>query len=207
MRLQSRTSMALIIPLLVAPGAWAQDASTLRICLVPAAVEGGNSAAAEAVKAAFTSFLAGPSLSSQALTAPLVSQARLEAKQADCPFILITSLKVVSKSSGGGMLGRVAAGVARQGVQEAGLPGGSVAGRIAGTAANEALQQATSSFAGTIRNRDELTLGYRLESVDGKVLVDRKEKRSATADGEDLLAPLARTASERIVEAAMKRAP
>jgi hypothetical protein len=175
--------------------------------MVPAAVEGGNNTAADAIKASFTSLLTGPSLTSQALQAPLVSQARLEAKQAGCPFILFTTLKVVSKSSGGGMLGRVAGSVARQGVAEAGIPGGGVAGRIASSAANEAVQQATSNFAGTIRNRDELTLGYRLESADGKVLVDKKEKRSAKSDGEDVLTPLAREASERIVDAAMKKAP
>ena len=185
----------------------AQASDTLRICLIPPAVEGGNNTAADAVKASFTSLLTGPSLTSQALQAPLASQARLEAKQAGCPFILFTTLKVVSKSSGGGMLGRVAGSVARQGVAEVGLPGGSVAGRIASSAANEAVQQATSNFAGTIRNRDELTLGYRLEAADGKVLVDKKEKRSAKSDGEDVLTPLAREASERIVEAAAQRKP
>lgn len=210
MRVQSWPSIALIVPLLAvnATDLQAQASAPVRICLIPAAVEGGNStAAADAVRASFTAFLTGPTLSTQALQAPLASQAREEAKQAGCPFILLTTLKMVSKRSGGGMLGRVAAGVARQGVAEAGIPGGSVAGRIAGTAASEAVQQATTDFAVSTRNSDELTLGYRLERADGTVLVDKKEKRTAKSDGEDLLTPLARVASERIVEAAKPKAP
>lgn len=53
--------------------------------------------------------------------------------------------------------------------------------------ATVAVQQAAQSFAVSIRNQGELTLGYRLETADGTVLIDRKEKRSARADDEDLL--------------------
>ena len=69
------------------------------------------------------------------------------------------------------------------------------------------MRQATYNYAVTIRNRDELTLGYRLEAADGSVLVDEKEKRTAKSDGEDLLTPLAQSASERILQAAKRRTP
>jgi len=46
-----------------------------------------------------------------------------------------------------------------------------------------------------------MTLGYRLETADGKVLVEKKEKRKATSDGEDLLTPMVARAAEAIVAA------
>jgi hypothetical protein len=206
MRLLPRTAFML----LAAYGAnlQGQASAPVRICLAPSTAEGANSTtAAAAVRASFAAFLTGPSLSSQALQAPLLSQAREEAKQAGCPFILVTTLKLVTKSSGGGMLGRVAAGVARQGVAEAGIPTSTAAGRIVGSAASGAVQQATQDFAGSVRNRDEVTLGWRLEAADGTVLVDKKEKRAAKADGEDLITPLVQVASEQVVEAAKRKAP
>lgn len=211
MRVQSWLSLAMIVPVLAAHDATlpGRASAPMRICLVPTTVDGGggnNTTAADAVRASFTTFLAGPSLSSQMLQAPLVSQAREEAKQAGCPFILVTALKLVARRSGGSLLGQVAAGAARQGVMEAGTANSTAAGRIVGSAASGALQQATNDFALSIRNRDELTLGYRLETADGTVLVDKKEKRAAKSDGEDLLTPLARLASERIVEAARRNA-
>ena len=82
----------------------------------------------------FTGFLTGPSLKAEPLKARLESQAREEAKQANCPFILLTTLKLVSKRSGGSMLGQIATGAARQGAWEAGARSGTAAGRIAGSA-------------------------------------------------------------------------
>ena len=96
---------------------------------------------------------------------------------------------MVSKKSGGNLLGQVAAGAVREGAYAAGQATGTAAGRIAGTAVYGAANQAAWNYATTIRNKDELTLGYRLESADGTVLLDKKEKRNAKADGEDLLTP------------------
>jgi len=184
-----------------------QNGAPVRICLVRAAVEGGNNgqAAADAIRASFTAFLTGPSLTSQALQAPLASQAREEAKVAGCPFVLLTNVKLVSRRSGGGLLGKVAAGAVRQGAVEAGVGGGSATARIAGSAASGAIQQATQDFATTTRNKDEVTLGFRLETADGTVLVEKKEKRSASSDGEDLITPLVQSASEKIVEATRRK--
>jgi hypothetical protein len=183
----------------------AQDSPPVtRICLAPATVEASSGTASSAMDAAresFTSFLTGPSLRAEALKARLASQVKEEAKQAGCPYLLLTTIKHVQKRSGGGLLRKMAAGAAQQGAWEAGVASGSTAGRIAGQAAYGAAGQAAHDYAVAVRNKDELTLGYRLETPDGKVLIEKREKRKAQQDGEDLLSPLVQQASEAIVAA------
>lgn len=208
MRVDPRAFSALTATLFAAHTLGAQASAPVKICLVPSTVEASSNgnAAADATREAFTSFLTGPSLTSQALQARLASQAREEAKQAGCPFILLTTIKHTAKRSGGGLLGQVAAGAARQGVAEAGI-GGSAAGRIAGSAASTGINQAAYAYAGSIRNKDEFTLGWRLEAADGSVLGEERSKRTAKSDGEDLLTPLVQAAAEQVVAAAKRRAP
>lgn len=190
----------------VAAALAAQDSTQVtRICLAPASVEassGSATAASDAAREAFTSYLTGPSLRPEPLKARLESQAKEEAKQAGCPYLLLTTIKHVQKRSGGGLLGRMAAGAAQQGAWEAGVASGSAAGRIAGQAAYGAAGQAAYNYAVTIHSKDELTLGYRLETADGKVLVEKRDKRKAKQDGEDLLSPMVEKAAEEIVAAA-----
>jgi hypothetical protein len=207
MHVYPRAASALIA-LFIGGTLGAQDSAPVKICLAPATVEASTNgtAAANAATEAFTSFLTGPSLTSQALTARLASQAREEAKQAGCPFILLTTIKHAAKRSGGGILGQVAAGAARQGVAEAGIASGA-AGRIASSAANTGINQAAYAYAGSIRNKDEFTLGWRLEAADGSVLGEDKNKRTAKSDGEDLLTPLVQEAAEKVVTAAKRKAP
>ena len=177
---------------------------TTRICLAPASVEGssGNATAAiDAARETFTAYLTGPSLTAQPLKARLASQVREEARQAACPYLLLTTLKHVQKRGGGSVLGRMAAGAAQQGAWEAGVASGSAAGRVAGQAAYGAAGQAANDYAVGIHNKDELTLSYRLESPDGKVLVEKQDKRKAKSDGEDLLTPMVQAAAEAIVAA------
>lgn len=97
----------------------AQDSpSVTRICLAPASVEASSGTASSAIDAAresFTSFLTGPSLHAEALKSRLASQVKEEAKQAGCPYLLLTTIKHVQKRSGGGLLKRMAAGAAQLG--------------------------------------------------------------------------------------------
>jgi hypothetical protein len=203
MRLQA------FIPLvLVAPAALAQqDSAVTRICLAPSSVEAGSSnanAAMDTTRENFLSYLTGPTLKAEALKSRLESQVKEEAKQAGCPFLLITTVKLVSKKGGSNLLGQVAAGAVRQGAWEAGVASGNTAGRIAGSAVSAAANQAAYNYAVGIHNKDELTLTYRLEGADGSVLLDKKESRKAKADGEDVLTPLIQNASEQIVAVAKK---
>ena len=208
MRIQPMLMLGATLAMLTGRSDWlaAQAADSVRICLAPAAVEASNNATAavDAVRESFTGFLTGPSIKAEPLKARLESQAREEAKQTGCPFILLTTLKLTSKRSGGSMLGQIAAGAARQGAWEAGARSGSAVGRIAGSAAYGGLSQAAYNYAATIRNKDELTLGYRLEAADGTVLVEKREKKNAKSDGEDLLTPLVQQAAEQIVAAAKR---
>ena len=175
---------------------------TSRICLAPATVEssvGDASSAANAVRDVFTSMLTGPSLQAQALSARLASQVREEARQANCPYLLLTTFKHQQKRKGGSLIGRMAAGAAQQGAWEAGVASGSSVGRIAGQAAYGAAGQAAYNYAVSVRNNDEVTLGYRLETMDGTVVVEKEDKRKAKSDGEDLLTPMAQHSAETIV--------
>jgi len=182
-----------------------EPSDTTRICLAPASVEasvGDASTASNAVRELFTSFLTGPSLHPQPLTARLASQVRQEAHQASCPYLLMTTFKHEQKRSGGSLLGRMAAGAAQQGAWEAGVASGSAAGRIAGQAAYGAAGQAAYNYAVSVHNKDQITLGYRLETLDGKVIVDKVDKRKAKSDGEDVLTPMVQEAAEAIARVA-----
>ena len=186
----------------VAAGSAQDSAGVRRICLAPASVEASASsdAAISAVQEALTSYLAGPTLQTHPLKARLTSQAKQEAQQAGCPYLLLITLKH-EKKRGSGLLGRMAAEAAQQGAWEAGVASGSTAGRIAGQAAYGAAGQAAYNYASNFHAKDELTLAYRLESPDGKVLAENKEKGKAKADGEDLLSPLVQKAAEAVAGA------
>lgn len=186
-----------------------EKAGEIRICLAPASVEAGTtsaSAARDAARETFGAYLNGPSVRAEPLKALLASQVREEAIQSGCPYLLLTTIKVEHNQGGGSVLGRMAAGAVQQGALEAGVASGTTAGRIAGHAASSAAAQASYNYAVTIRNKDELTLGYRLESASGSVLLDKHDKRKAKSDGEDLLAPLVEKAAEQVLAAA-KRGP
>jgi hypothetical protein len=173
-----------------------------RICLAPTAIETGSVGdAANAVRETFTSFLSGPKFTITPLQSRLESQARDEAKAGNCPYLLLTRVKHTHKQSGGGLLGRAAAGAAQQGAWSAGSAIGSVGGRVAAGAAAGAAGAAASSYASTVKSKDELTLSYRLESAAGAALLDKSEKHKAESDGEDLLTPMVQKAAEAIVSA------
>ena len=204
--------LAAALPALLAPGAAAQDTAgtapgATRICLAPAAIEAAPKGMdpVGAVRDAFTSFLTGPSLGVQPLNARLQSQVREEAKLAGCRFLLLPSIKH-KRSTGGGLLGKVAGGAVRQGAWSVAGSAGSTAGRVAASAAAGAASGAVSDYAYGSRNKDELTLSYRLESASGAVLAEKSEKRKAKSDGEDLLTPVVQRAAEAVVAAATKRA-
>jgi hypothetical protein len=194
--------LAAFLPLVSASAQASGD--TTSVCLAPATVESavGNSGdAASAVRETFTSFLTGPSIAVRPLNARLQSQVREEAKASGCRYLLLPSVKHVHKSGGGGLLGRMAGGAVEQGAWRAGATAGSTVGGVAAGAAAGAAGAAANSYASSVRNKDELTLSYRLESDEGTALVDESEKRKAKSDGEDLLTPLVQHAAEAVAAA------
>lgn len=189
----------------VAAGSAAAPPKATQICLAPATVEAAPAGMdpVTAVRDAFTSFLTGPSLAVQPLTARLQSQVREEAKLARCRFLLLPSVKHERKT-GGGLLRKAAGGAVQQGAWAVTGSGGSTVGRVATGAVAGAASSAVSDYAYGSRSKDELTLGYRLESGAGAVLVDKSEKRKAKSDGEDLLTPVVQQAAESVVAAAAR---
>ncbi len=196
------------LPMALAPAAVAAQSDpaaapkATQICLAPASVEAAPAGMdpVTAVRDALTSFLTGPSLAVQPLSARLQSQVREEAKLAGCRFLLLPSIKHERKT-GGGLLGRAAGGAVQQGAWSVAGSAGSTVGRVAAGAVAGAASSAVYDYAYGSRNKDELTLKYRLESANGAVLAEKSEKRKAKSDGEDLLTPVVQRAAEGVVEA------
>jgi hypothetical protein len=190
-----------------APAAAQSEPTVTQICLAPATVVAAPNGVdpLTAVSEAFTSFLTGPTLAVQPLTARLQSQVRQEAKHAGCQFLLLPTVKHERKSGGRGLLGKAAAGAVQQGAWAvSGAAGGSAATRIAAGAAAGAASGAIHDYSSNFRQQDELMLSFRLESTEGKVLLEKSEKRKAKADGEDVLTPMTQRAAEAIAEAVAK---
>ena len=169
------------------------------ICLAPASAQFPNSNATDAsaaVSGLFKSYLTGPSLSVVPLTARLTSQAREEARGANCKFVLFVTAKQERHRSSG-VLGQIAGKAAQEAAWGASFEASTAAKRVASMSAVGAARAAT-DIAATTKTQDELELSYRLESETGTVLKEGKAKQKAKSDGEDLLTPLVEHASEEI---------
>src|SRR5690242_3176027 len=91
--------------LLTAPLGAQGSAPKVTICLAPTTAQMASGNAADgsmAVRETFASYLTGPTLAATPLNARLASQAREEAKQASCRYVLYTSMKLERGKSGGG---------------------------------------------------------------------------------------------------------
>ena len=185
----------------------AQEAKApARICLAPPTAQvasGSTTQAADAVREAFAAYLTGPSLTVTPLTARLASQAREEAKQAACPYVLFTAFKHERKQ-GSGLLGKMASGAVQGSAWELRGAAQSAAGRVAANAAANAAAEAARAVSGNVKSKDEITLDYRLETGDGTVVVKSAGKAKAESDGQDLLTPLVERAAEAVAAAALK---
>jgi len=167
------------------------------ICLAPANVQlpGADvTPASAAVNELFKSYLTGPSLSVVPLTSRLPSQAREEARAANCKFVLFVTGKGERHKS---VLVQVAGRAAQEAAWAASVEASSTTKRVASNGAMGAARAAT-DIAMTTRAKDELEISYRLESETGSVLKEGKLKQKAKADGEDLLTPLVEHAAEEI---------
>ncbi len=174
-----------------------------QICLAPTSVEASVGKAtdlSEAVKHTLASFLTGPSISVSPLSARLESQVREEAKIAGCRYVLFTEAKHQRKQ-GKGILGRAVGGAVQHGAWRAAGEVGSGVGRVAADAAAGAAGATVSELAYSTRAKDEMSLAYRLETADRKVMAEKSNKRKASSDGEDLLSPLAEQAAEAVAAA------
>lgn len=174
------------------------------ICLAPTAAQmasGSTTDGATAVRETLGSYLTGPTLAVAPLTARLASQVREEAKQASCKHIVFTSMKLERNKSGGGLFGKIVGEAVQSSAYELRGRAGSTAARIATTAAASAAAEAARNFATNVKTRDELTFEYRMETLDGAIVVKNSAKSKASSDGQDLLTPMVERAAEAIAGA------
>ena len=182
-------------------------AEPAEICLAPASVQvaaGKSEEAVQAVREVFVSFLSGPTLKVTPLTSRLASQAKEEAQQGHCRYILFVTL--THKKKGGSNLFTRAAGEAA-GTAVWHIPGGGSAGSAAArTAATSVASSALRGVSSNVKAKDEMTLDYRLEAGDGSApLLAKSEKVKAKSDGEDLLTPLVERAAGAIANTVTRK--
>jgi hypothetical protein len=196
---------AALLLALAAPALRAQDPKLQpTICLAPTTAQmasGSSADGATAVRETLGSYLAGPTLTVAPLQSRLSSQAREEAKQAACKYVVFTSMKLERNKSGGGFLGKMVGEAVQSGAYELRGRAGSTAGRVVAGAAASAAAEAARNFAGNVKTRDELTFDYRMETLDGAVVVKNNAKAKASSDGQDLLTPMVERAAEAIAGA------
>jgi hypothetical protein len=205
-RVQSQTTS-----LPTAPPAAAETgrpaAEPAEICLAPASVQvaaGKSEEAVQAVREVFVSFLSGPTLKVTPLTSRLASQAKEEARQGHCRYILFVTL--THKKKGGSNLFTRAAGDAA-GTAVWHIPGGGSAGSAAArSAATSVASTALRGVSSNVKAKDEMTLDYRLETGEGSApLLTKSEKLKAKSDGEDLLTPLVEHAASAIANTVTRK--
>lgn len=181
----------------------AQEQTCIAIAMPSAKGVDDATAFGTSLRELFMSYLTGPTLRAVALEARLASQAIEEARTKECAFVLLTSVTRV-RNEGGGVgraLGRAAGAAASYGV-----PYGGTAVSSAARGAAVAGAYAISNAAETTKARDEITLDYRIATVDKIANAQPKsQKAKAKNDGEDLLTPLVETASEAIAAAVAKK--
>jgi hypothetical protein len=194
----------LIVPIIIT-SLVAAPHTNAPVCLAPASTQfasTNNAAASDAVTELFKSYLTGPTISATALTAKLASQAREEARRANCKFVLFVTVKQ-QRGRSGGALGQIAGQAAKEAAWGAAVEASTATKRVASMGAVGAARAAT-DIAATTKTHDELELSYRLESETGSVLKEAKSKQKAKSDGEDLLTPLIEHAAEEIAGIVVK---
>jgi hypothetical protein len=133
------------------------------------------------------------------LTARLATQAREEAQEKHCDYVLYATVTQKRKSSSG-ILERFAAGAVEGGASQVAASASDTGTRVVARAAAGGASN-TYYYSSFTRSSDRLTLTTRLEANEGVLVSENTEKRKASSDGEDLLTPLVVHASESIVGA------
>jgi hypothetical protein len=175
-----------------------KKAGVVRIGLIMPKVQmssGEVGQAAEALRGDFATYLKGPNIEVIPLSARLASQATEEARQSECDYVLYLSMSV--KKGGRSMFGRAIGDIAGS---AAGIPVGGSATTAAARSAAISGVYTTAVIVSSIKVKDELSLEYKLDSVEaGRTVLINTAKAKAKSDGEDILTPLIETAAQTIV--------
>lgn len=164
---------------------------------------GDTTQAAETLRKSFAGYLNAPTIEVVTLSAQLPAQALEEARQSQCDYILSASMNV-KKGGGGSMFGRAIGNIA--GSAAGHIPGGGSATTGAARSAAITGVYTTAAIASTIKAKDELSLEYKLDSVEtSKTVLSNTAKAKAKSDGEDILTPIVETSAQAIISAVTKR--
>ena len=162
---------------------------------------GDAAQAAETLRKSFASNLNGPTVEVVALSAQLPAQALVEARQSQCDYILFASMSV--KKGGGSMFGRAIGNMA--GAAAGQIPGGGSATTGAARSAAITGVYTTAAIASTLKAKDEVSLEYKLDSVEtSKTVLSNTAKAKAKSDGEDIVTPLVETSAQTIISTVKK---
>lgn len=169
-------------------------AGVTRIGIVQPRVQMGGAdtaQAAESVRNILASYLQGPTIEVALLGSRLPSQYQIEAKQADCDFILAT--KLTHRRGSDSKVGQQALGALSNYAPY--IPGAD----YAKTAIVTTVLQSAQDFAANVRARDDMELSVKLEAPGAKkAVLDKATKKKARSDGEDLLTPLVEGAADAV---------
>src|SRR5687768_16271427 len=164
---------------------------------------GDTTQAAETLRKSFAGYLNGPAIEVVTLSAQLPAQAVEEARQSQCDYILSASMNV-KKGGGGSMFGKAIGNIA--GSAAGHIPGGGSATTGAARSAAITGVYTTAAIASSIKAKDELSLEYKLDSVEtSKTVLSNTAKAKAKSDGEDILTPSVETAAQTIVATVTKK--
>ena len=153
--------------------------------------------AAETLRKSFAGYLNGPTIEVVSLSARLPAQAMEEARQSQCDYILSASMNV-KKGGGGSMFGKAIGNIA--GSAAGHIPGGGSATTGAARSAAITGVYTTAAIASTIKAKDELSLEYKLDSVEtSKTVLSNTGKAKAKSDGEDILTPIVESSAQTIL--------
>lgn len=154
-------------------------------------VSGADAAtAAESIRNILAGYLQGPQIEVVLIGSRLPTQYRIEARDAECDYIITTKLAHRRGSEAGGAR-KVLGALSDHAPYLPGADGAKAA--IAATVLRSA-----QDFAANVRARDDMELAFKVETpAAGKAVLEKTLKRRASEDGEDLLTPLV----ERMAEA------
>lgn len=165
---------------------------TVRIGVVkPQVMMGGEEqpGVADSVRTILTEYLRGPTIDVAVISARLESQYTIEAQQAGCDFLLVTSV-THERGKSSKLLSRALGNLAYYAPRTSSATANAVIGTALYTA---------SDFASSIKAKDEMALAYRVDAVGGaQSVVANTVERRAKSDGEDLLTPLVENAAAAI---------
>lgn len=213
-RLPLLVSIAVCSAVLSAGPARATTPATICVALPKAQLGQGNNAPAdvsEPVRSALGTYMAGPNITLVRVDARIPVQIDAEAQQKGCTYVLQSAVEQKKGGSASSFFKKLAPLASAlpmmggMGGSAGGMIAAQAAGQVAATAAAEAAQEDyVQAMAGaqqnSVKSGDTMHVSYVLTRPGNATPVKQgKLERKATADGEDLLAPLLEQVATEVV--------